>query len=65
MGRATRSAFRMAIGQLADYARLVRPAPAKAILVPEKPPADLLALAKGEGINVVWAAGSSFRTSRA
>jgi hypothetical protein len=36
-GTVTRPAVRMAIGQLADYARLVEPAPAKALLVPQKP----------------------------
>jgi hypothetical protein len=53
-GTIARPAFRMAIGQLADYARLVEPAPQKAILLPEEPRADLLALAASEGIEVVW-----------
>lgn len=50
-----RTAFRMAIGQLVDYARLVKPAPKKAILLPERPRRDLIKLAKGEGISVIWA----------
>jgi hypothetical protein len=56
-GTIARPAFRMAIGQLADYARLVEPAPRKAILLPEKPRADLLSLATGERIEVVWTNG--------
>ena len=53
-GSIARPAFRMAIGQLADYARLVEPTPVRAILVPQKPRADLLRLAKREGITVIW-----------
>ncbi len=54
-GSAGRTTFRMAIGQLADYARLVKPAPKKAILLPERPRPDLIKLAKSEGISVIWA----------
>jgi hypothetical protein len=57
-GSIARSAFRMAIGQLADYARLVNPAPQRMILVPERPRPDLLSLAKGEGISVTWPDGN-------
>jgi hypothetical protein len=53
-GSVARSSFRMAIGQLADYARLVKPSPKKAILVPERPRPDLVKLAKSEGIGVIW-----------
>ena len=53
-GTVTRNAFRMAIGQLADYARLITPTPARAILVPEEPRPDLIALAHRQGIEVVW-----------
>lgn len=56
-----RTAFRTAIGQLADYARLVKPKPPKkAILLPERPRPDLIKLAKGEGIGVIWADGQKF-----
>lgn len=55
-----RTAFRTAIGQLADYARLVKPAPKKAILLPERPRPDLMKLAKSEGIGVIWANGDKF-----
>ena len=57
-GSNARPAFRMAIGQLADYARLVEPAPAKLILVPEQPRPDLLQLAASQGIGVVWRDGN-------
>lgn len=53
-----RPAIRMAIGQLADYARLMKKPPRKRlILVPEKPRPDLLALAKSQKIGVVWPDG--------
>lgn len=53
-GSTSRPAFRMAIGQLADYARLVEPSPTKLILVPEKPRPDLLRLARDQQIGVIW-----------
>jgi len=53
-GSISRPSFRMAIGQLADYARLVEPAPTKMILLPQKPRLDLLRLAEDQGIGVVW-----------
>lgn len=56
-GSVSRNAFRMAIGQLADYARLVDPAPQRMILVPEEPRPDLLALAKSQDIQVTWPDG--------
>ena len=57
----TRPAIRMAIGQLADYARFIRPAPKRrAVLVPERPPQDLEALLKAENIAVVWREGKKF-----
>lgn len=59
-GSVARPAFRMAIGQLADYSRLVRPAPSSAILVPQKPRADLLALAASQGVRVIYADGNDF-----
>jgi hypothetical protein len=63
-GSIARPAFRMAIGQLIDYARFVKSAPAKAILLPEKPRPDLVKLAKSQGISVIWADGNrGFATS--
>lgn len=56
-GSVSRAAVRMAIGQLADYARLVKPAPNRVILLPEPPRADLLAVAASEGIGVAWPDG--------
>jgi hypothetical protein len=50
----TRPATRMAIGQLADYARLLNNSPRRALLLPEKPRPDLVALAESQGIEVVW-----------
>jgi hypothetical protein len=59
-GTVTRSAMRMAIGQLADYARFVQPAPRKAVLMPEKPRADLLQLASTAGLEVMWTEDGRF-----
>jgi hypothetical protein len=53
-GSVARSAIRMAVGQLADYSRLVEPPPQKMILVPERPRKDLLELAASQGIAVTW-----------
>jgi hypothetical protein len=51
----TRPAIRMAIGQLADYARLMEQPPRKRqILVPEEPRRDLINLAKSLRIEVLW-----------
>jgi len=53
-GSVSRPSFRMAIGQLADYARFVDPSPVKLILLPQKPRPDLLHLASSQGIGVIW-----------
>jgi len=53
-GTVTRAATRMAIGQLADYARLITPTPRRALLVPEEPRRDLLRLAESQGVEVIW-----------
>jgi hypothetical protein len=60
-GSVARPAIRMAIGQLADYARLVDPAPRRAILLPQKPRPDLVDLATSQGITVIWRDGDDFR----
>lgn len=58
---ATRSEIRMAIGQLNDYARFLSPRPKRwAVLVPEKPSDDLLALLRFAKVDAVWPRGSSF-----
>lgn len=59
-GSVARPAIRMAIGQLADYSRLINPEPSRAILVPQRPRGDLLALAKSQEISVVWADRTGF-----
>jgi hypothetical protein len=56
-GTVARQAIRMAIGQLADYARLLSPKPRKAVLVPQQPRADLCSLLTQEGIEIVWRNG--------
>lgn len=56
-GSIARPAIRMAIGQLADYARLVDPAPQKLILLPAKPRPDLMRLAESQRIGVTWPDG--------
>ncbi len=59
-GSVSRPALRMAVGQLADYARLMAETPTKAILLPEEPRADLLALAASQEIEVTWPAREGF-----
>ncbi len=56
-GSVSRAAIRMAVGQLADYSRLVDPPPRRMILVPEEPRADLLDLAASADIGVTWPDG--------
>lgn len=61
-GACERGAFRMAIGQLADYRRFFKK-PICAILVPTRPNDDLFALAKEEGIEVIWRSSSGFEST--
>jgi len=56
-GSVSRAAVRMAVGQLADYSRLVDPPPQQMLLVPEEPRPDLLDLAKSQDIAVTWPNG--------
>jgi hypothetical protein len=58
-GSVSREAIRMAIGQLADYSRF-RPDATRTILVPERPRADLVALARSVGAVVLWPADGSY-----
>jgi hypothetical protein len=53
-GTVTREAIRMAIGQLADYRRFIKPRPSCGVLVPERPRPDLEALLSTEGVAAVW-----------
>ncbi len=50
-------AMRMAIGQLADYARFVD-ADRRVVLMPEQPRLDLIALATSQGIEIVHPEGA-------
>jgi hypothetical protein len=56
---ATRNDVRMAIGQLADYGRAT-PGAQRAVLLPEKPDDDLLALLASQDIAAIWKDGSGF-----
>jgi hypothetical protein len=53
-GSVTRDAIRMAIGQLADYRRFVGKETTPAVLLPERPRPDLLALLESQGIEAIW-----------
>jgi hypothetical protein len=59
-GTGSRSAVRMAVGQLADYARFITPPPARAVLLPDRPRSDLEALLLGLGIHAVWQEADGF-----
>ncbi|GAT67833.1 HNH endonuclease [Planomonospora sphaerica] len=61
-GSVTRENVRMAIGQLADYGRFL-PSATRAILLPTKPRADLLALAHSQNIVTIWPAKNGYDTS--
>lgn len=56
-----RASIRMAIGQLADYARGMDPRPkARAVLVPERPSGDLVNLLDELDIAVIWETKAGF-----
>jgi hypothetical protein len=59
-GSVTRGAIRMAIGQIADYSRFAGDGVSLAVLLPERPRSDLLALLESQGIGAIWPDGSSF-----
>lgn len=58
---ACRESIRLAIGQLLDYRRWIRPTPAVAVLVPTEPPADMLDLLSDLGFGAIWPSGAGFR----
>ena len=61
-GSTDRRSIRMAVGQLADYRRFLKPAPALAILVPSRPNDDLVALLHSQRISVIWRSnGGAFK----
>lgn len=49
-----RESVRMAIGQLADYVRFIRPRPKLAVLLPYQPSAELERLLKCQNIDTIW-----------
>ena len=58
---ATRPSIRMAIGQLADYERLIGATPRRrAVLLPERPSKDLESLLASQGISLVWRHGRGY-----
>jgi hypothetical protein len=59
-GSVSREAIRMAIGQLADYRRFVDKGSTAAVLVPEEPRTDLLALLNSQGIEAIWPTSKGF-----
>ena len=57
----TREKIRMAIGQLLDYERHVKPKPKKlAVLIPKKPREDLIHLLEKLEIMIIYPAGKEF-----
>lgn len=56
----TRNEIRMAIGQLADYGRLIPDAARRAVLLEKKPHPDLLDLLNSQDIAAIWRAGTGF-----
>lgn len=53
-GTVERGAIRMAIGQLLDYSRFLRPRPRLAVLLPSRPRDDLQELLHSAGVDFVW-----------
>lgn len=63
-GTVERNAIRMAIGQLADYRRLLLPPPSHvAVLVPSEPRPDLCDLLLSQGIDLIYPTASGFEDS--
>ncbi len=58
-GSVTRETIRMAIGQLADYARFV-PTARKVILLPSRPRPDLEELVRSQSIDLIWEVDGAF-----
>jgi hypothetical protein len=59
-GNATRSAVRMAVGQLLDYRRHITPRPRLAALFPVEPRSDLRDFCTSVNIATIWNDGTSF-----
>jgi hypothetical protein len=56
----SRSDVRMAIGQLADYARFIKPVPQRAILLEAMPTSDIHRLLRSQGVATIWRDGTGF-----
>lgn len=61
-GSNERSPIRMALGQLIDYGRFVGDPNGRAVLLPEKPDSDSLALTDEAGVSCIWATDKEFST---
>ncbi len=60
-----RPSIRMAVGQLLDYEQFISPKPKwKAVLVPDRPADDLVALLDTLNIAAIWASSDTFRDNR-
>jgi hypothetical protein len=59
-GSGTRGQIREAIGQILDYERFISPEPRKAVLLPDRPRADLEDLLTACGIHAVWQIDGGF-----
>jgi hypothetical protein len=59
----SRSDVRMAIGQLADYARMIDPPPRRAVLLEARPAQELIDLLHSQRIAVIWRDGDDFTDS--
>ena len=59
--QSSRNDIRMAIGQLADYARFHDEALSTAVLLDAKPHPDLLGLLASQGISAIWRHGNGFK----
>ncbi|GHJ30256.1 hypothetical protein TPA0910_46890 [Streptomyces hygroscopicus subsp. sporocinereus] len=60
-GSVSREAVRMAIGQLYDYRRYIKPTPSLAVLLPSRPRQDLIDLCNVSGATAIWRDGTAFR----
>lgn len=60
----SRDQIRMAIGQLADYARFVSPNARRAVLLEARPHPDLEKLLDSQGIAVIWAEREGFADNK-
>lgn len=59
-GTVERGSIRMAVGQLLDYGRFVKPAPRLAVLLPSRPRRDLQDYLSCAGVELVWREGKRF-----